>query len=93
MDTSALLDAWRGALTTASAVGAPFLLATLAMGLVASLLQAATQMNENILSFVPKLMAVGVVLIMSGNWILDQLTVYTTESIQSAQKIGLESRQ
>ena len=92
MDTSSLLDLWRGALETAAAIGAPFLLSTLAVGLMASLVQAATQMNENILSFVPKLIAVGLVLTLSGHLLFDRINQYTTGTMEMVEEMGREGR-
>ncbi len=88
MNSGQLLDLWRDGLMTAAAVSAPFLLAALAVGLLASLLQAATQMQENILSFVPKLIAVGLVLLVAGGWLIDRVGGYTTRSIESIVTIG-----
>ena len=92
MDASTLLDMWRSALEAAAAVGAPFMLAALAVGLLASLVQAATQMNENILSFVPKLIVVGLVMSLAGNALFDRINQYTTTSIRMIEKIGQEDR-
>jgi len=83
-----LLDIWRAALTTASLVAAPFLVAALAVGLVMSLIQAATQMQENVLAFVPKMIAVGLVLLIAGHWVLGQLTAYTRSAVDVAVQIG-----
>ena len=83
-----LLDIWRAALTTASLVAAPFLVAALAVGLVMSLIQAATQMQENVLAFVPKMIAIGLVLLIAGHWVLGHLTAYTRSAVDVAVQIG-----
>jgi flagellar biosynthetic protein FliQ len=57
-------------------VSAPVLLAVLAAGLVISILQAATQINEMTLSFIPKLIAAFVTLALAGPWMLAALTDY-----------------
>ncbi len=59
-------------------VGAPVLVAALAVGLVVSLLQAVTQVQETTLSFLPKLLAVAAVLVLLGPWMLRQLIDFTT---------------
>lgn len=58
-------------------LGGPPLLAALAVGLVVSLLQAITQINEATLAFVPKAMALGLVLVLLGPFMLATLTDYT----------------
>lgn len=59
-------------------VSAPMLLTALAVGLIISILQAATQVNEMTLSFIPKLLALFAALILGGPWMLAVLTDYTT---------------
>ena len=57
-------------------VGAPLLLVALVVGLIISIFQAATQINEMTLSFIPKLLAVFVVLVIAGPWMLAQMVDY-----------------
>ncbi len=57
-------------------VSAPLLLSALAVGLVVSIFQAATQINEMTLSFIPKLLAIFAALLVSGPWILTMMTDY-----------------
>jgi flagellar biosynthetic protein FliQ len=57
-------------------VSAPMLLASLAVGLVVSIFQAATQINEMTLSFIPKLVAVFVTMVVAGPWIMSTLIDY-----------------
>lgn len=58
-------------------VAAPLLLAALVTGLLVSIFQAATQINEMTLSFIPKLLVMFVVLVLAGPWMLVQLVDYT----------------
>lgn len=60
----------------ALALAAPLLLAALISGLVVSLLQAATQINEMTLSFIPKILAVVATIIIAGPWMLNLLLDY-----------------
>lgn len=62
-------------------VAAPALLATLFMGLIVSIFQAATQINEQTLSFIPKILAMTVALAVFGPWILQVIMNFTTEII------------
>ncbi len=64
-------------------VSAPMLLTALAVGLIISILQAATQVNEMTLSFIPKLLALFAALILGGPWMLTLLTDYTTRIFSS----------
>ena len=57
-------------------LGAPLLLVALVVGLVISIVQAATQINEATLSFIPKLLAVFAVLVIAGPWMLGQMLDY-----------------
>lgn len=58
-------------------VSAPMLLTSLAVGVLISLFQAATQINEMTLTFVPKLLAVAAVLLLAGSWMLGLLVDFT----------------
>ncbi len=64
-------------------VSAPMLLATLLVGLVISILQAATQINEMTLSFIPKLIAMVAVLVIAGPWMLSMLVDYIRRLFES----------
>jgi flagellar biosynthesis protein FliQ len=61
----------------------PILLTVLIIGLIIGLFQAVTQINEMTLSFVPKLIAVGLVLLLSGAWMLNVFTGYVRGLIES----------
>lgn len=60
-------------------ISAPLLLVALIIGLVISIFQAATQINEQTLSFIPKLIGVLVALVVAGPWILTVMTDYLRE--------------
>jgi flagellar biosynthetic protein FliQ len=64
-------------------VSAPFLIAGLAVGLIISIIQAATQIQEPTLSFIPKIIATGAVIAIGGPWMLSQLVGYTTDLYMS----------
>ena len=85
---SQILDLMRTALMTVAMVGAPFIITALAVGLVVALLQAATQLQDSALSFVPKIVAVGLVLLLAGPWVLGRLVGYATSSLQAVAEIG-----
>ena len=60
-------------------VSAPMLLAALVMGLIVSIFQAATQINEATLSFIPKLVGIFVALVVAGPWMLAVMLDYMRE--------------
>lgn len=64
------------AMKVALALAAPLLLAALVTGLIVSLLQAATQINEMTLSFIPKILAVVATIIVAGPWMLNMVLDY-----------------
>ncbi|MBN1091600.1 flagellar biosynthesis protein FliQ [Blastococcus sp. TML/M2B] len=61
----------------AAKIAAPILLTALAVGFLISLFQAATQIQEATLSFVPKMIAVAIALLLTGNWVLSSLVDFT----------------
>ncbi|MBA4141893.1 MAG: flagellar biosynthesis protein FliQ [Nitrosospira sp.] len=63
-------------------VSAPLLLAALATGLLVSIFQAATQINEMTLSFIPKLVALFATLVLAGPWMLSVMTDYMREVLE-----------
>lgn len=67
------------ALRLAFSLAAPLLITTLVVGLVIAIFQAATQINEMTLSFIPKILAVGAVLVLLGPWMIGSLTDYIRE--------------
>ena len=64
-------------------LAAPMLLVALAVGLIVGIFQAATQINEMTLSFIPKLLGLAAVLLVAGPWMLSQLVGYTKQLIES----------
>lgn len=68
-------------------VSAPVLLVSLTVGLFISVLQAATQLNEMTLTFIPKLLALFVTLVLAGPWMLETLTDYTVRLFKSIPNI------
>ena len=61
----------------AAKVAAPVLLTALLVGFLISLFQAATQIQEPTLSFVPKMIAVSIALLVTGNWVLSEMVSFT----------------
>jgi flagellar biosynthetic protein FliQ len=68
-------------------VAAPVLLTALLVGFLISLFQAATQIQEPTLSFVPKIIAVAIVLLVTGNWVLAELVSFTHQLFESLPRL------
>jgi flagellar biosynthesis protein FliQ len=66
------------AMAITAKLAAPILLTALLVGFIVSLFQSATQIQEVTLSFVPKMVGVGVALLLTGNWMLHEMVSYTT---------------
>lgn len=81
MSPDAVIDIGREALTVTVLLSAPLLLAALVTGLVVGLFQAATQINEQTLSFIPKLLSMVIVLVATGPWLLQIFLDYTSNLI------------
>ena len=79
MTDSAILDIAMQTMLVALKLSAPILVTSLAIGFTISLFQAMTQIQEFTLSFVPKVIGVGIALIVSGNWMLHTLMAFTVE--------------
>lgn len=71
------------ALKTTAMLAAPMLGAALVTGLVVSILQAITQINEATLTFIPKMIIIGIVLILAGPWMLDTMSQYTIQLFEN----------
>ena len=84
------LDLWQQALVVMASVAAPFLVGALVVGLVVALVQTATQLQESVLAFVPKLAAALLVMVLAGHWAFDRLTTYATTAIGRASERATE---
>jgi flagellar biosynthesis protein FliQ len=79
MDTDLVISLAIGAMELALKVALPLLLVGLGVGLVVSVFQAVTQIQEQTLTFIPKILATIVVMVVLGPWMLDQLLAYTRD--------------
>ena len=83
MTTDGAVELFRNAILIAAMVAGPALFAALIVGLVVGVLQAATQVNEASISFVSKLLAVGLTMAVLGSWTMRQLVDYTGRTLSS----------
>jgi flagellar biosynthetic protein FliQ len=83
MSSDAAVEVVRQAILLALLVASPLLLASLLVGVTVSLVQSITQIQEQTLTFIPKILAIGAVLIILFPWILNRLIEYLHGSISS----------
>lgn len=84
MDSDLVVRLMADALFAAAKVSAPVLLATLIIGLLISIVQVVTQVQEMTLTFVPKLIVVGLVLLVLGSWMISVLAELAKRMFQVA---------
>jgi flagellar biosynthetic protein FliQ len=73
MGTGDLIGVFRDAIFTGMKVAGPILLTSMLVGLVISIVQAATSINEQTMTFVPKLIITGLMMVILGGWMLQQM--------------------
>jgi len=83
MTPETVMTMGRQAIEVTMMVAAPMLLVALAVGLIVSIFQAATQINEMTLSFIPKLVGIFVALIIAGPWMLTIMLDYMRQMFSS----------
>ncbi|HEY1399157.1 MULTISPECIES: flagellar biosynthesis protein FliQ [Roseateles] len=83
MDAQQVFSVGQQGLYVLLMVAAPILLTVLAVGVLVSVFQAATQINESTLSFVPKIVAAVLVLAVAGPWMITTLVEYIQRTLQS----------
>ncbi len=81
MTETTVIEIVTSAMWTATKVSAPILVTAIVVGVLMGLLQSVTQIQEQTLAFVPKFAAVGLVIVISGQWMLHLLVDFTSELI------------
>jgi flagellar biosynthetic protein FliQ len=87
MTPTTVIEIGRNALELTLMISAPLFLAALVTGLIISIFQAATQINEATLSFVPKLVVIFITLIVAGPWMITMMTDYMRRLYESIPSI------
>jgi len=82
MDSSAVIDLAREALVMVMLISMPLLLVALVVGLLVGIFQAATSINEMTLSFIPKIIAMGLAMALFGGWQINTMVDYTRAIFQ-----------
>jgi flagellar biosynthetic protein FliQ len=88
MTESIVLSVIKDAIQTAILVSAPILLVATVVGLIISIFQATTQIQEQTLTFVPKLLAVAVMGLLMGSWMLNIVVGFTTRIFELMANMG-----
>ena len=83
MTSQQVIDIGTRALLVSAKLAGPFLIVVLAVGVVIGLLQSVTQLQEQTLTFVPKLIGSAIVIAVSGNWMLASLVEFSRELMNS----------
>ena len=87
MGDDVVLQIGQEALKTIAMLSAPLLISTLIVGLIVSIFQALTQINEATLTFVTKMIVIAIVLVLIGPWMLDTMKSYTINLFDSISTV------
>ena len=87
MTPESVMNIGRQAIEITMLLSGPLLLSTLVIGLVISIFQAATQINEATLSFIPKLVGTFLILLLAGPWMLQLIVVYIRRLFESIPQL------
>jgi flagellar biosynthetic protein FliQ len=87
MTPGAVMEIGRQAIEVTLLISAPMLVAALVVGLIVSIFQAATQINEQTLQFVPKLIVMFLVLLLAGPWMIQYLMDYIQRLFESIPQL------
>ena len=87
MTPEVVMNIGRQAVEMALIISGPLLLASLVIGLIISVFQAATQINEQTLSFIPKLVGTFLVLILAGPWMIGMMVDYIRQLFESIPQL------
>ena len=83
MDQDTVINLASQAMSLAFKVAGPLLLGAMVVGLLVSIFQAVTQIQEQSLTLIPKIAMIAVIMVLLGPWMLDQLVAYTTNLYSS----------
>lgn len=87
MTPETVMNIARQTIEVTALLAGPLLIASLIVGLIIAMFQAATQINEMTLTFIPKLITIGMVLMIAGPWLLQTLMGFTVRLIQSIPQL------
>ncbi len=87
MDESLVLEIASQAMTVTAKLAAPVLLTALFIGLFIGLIQSATQLNEPTLAFVPKFIGCGLVILVTGSWMMQEMITFTENLFETIPRM------
>lgn len=90
MNTADVIQVLRDALWVTAIVSGPFLIVGLVIGLIISLVQAMTQLQEATLTFVPKVVVLGLLIVVFGPFAINRLIEFTQELMDRAISLGIQ---
>jgi len=88
MSQDAVLEIFHDALMLALLLCGPMLVISIIVGLVISIIQAATQVHEQTITFVPKLVAIALILLVTGPWMMNQMNEFTVKLFDLISEIS-----
>lgn len=88
MTIESVLDLSHRFMRTGFDIALPILAISMAIGIAVAIFQAATQIQESSLTFVPKLVGMGVALLVFGGWIIDKLLAFTVSILETMSRVG-----
>ena len=83
MDEAFLITLTQNAIMVMLVIAGPILLISLLIGTIISLIQAATQVNEVTMTFIPKIVGIGLIIIFLGSWMMQQIIVFAINIFNS----------
>lgn len=83
MNEDLIIKLGQDAMKVTAMISGPILIATLIIGLIVSIFQALTQINEATLTFIPKMIIVALVIVLAGPWMMDIMTNYTVNLFEN----------
>jgi flagellar biosynthetic protein FliQ len=88
MSISQVTEVFQAAMIAALKLSAPILIISVAIGLIISIFQAATQIHEQTLSFVPKLFAIALILVILGPWMMQTMNDFVVYIFSLIRKLN-----
>lgn len=88
MNVEQVLDLANHVMSVAFEISLPILALSMIIGIIVAIFQAATQIQESSLAFVPKLIGMGIALLIFGNWIIDKLMTFTLSMFDAMAKVS-----
>lgn len=88
MDEQQVIDLTVQTLWVTIKVASPILISTLLMGILVSIFQAATQINEQTMSFIPKVLAMTIAIVITGPWLMKILMGFTVDVFNMVQEVN-----